>query len=86
MALISLISSFIGVFCCIGVDRGHRAGHHRARTRSSGPAQDGYGLAVAGIVIGVARLLVYLVIVIFACIRASEAARPRAAADPHAAA
>lgn len=64
MALISLISSIIGVFCCIGsivsIVLGIMAMNEIKRTR-----EDGYGLAVAGLVISIATLLVYLVIMIF---------------------
>jgi hypothetical protein len=64
MAIVSLISSIIGVFCCIGsivsIVLGIMAMNEIKRTR-----EDGYGLAVAGLVISIATLLVYLVIMIF---------------------
>jgi hypothetical protein len=64
MALISLISSIVGVFCCIGsivsIVLGTMAINEIKRTR-----QDGYGLAVTGIVLSIATLLVYLVIMTF---------------------
>jgi Domain of unknown function (DUF4190) len=65
LAIAALVSSFVGVFCCIGavvaVVLGAIALDQIKRTR-----QDGYALAVAGIVIGVATLIVYLIIAIFA--------------------
>ena len=64
MALISLISSIVGVFCCVGsvvsIVLGIMALNEIKRTR-----EDGYGLAVTGLVISIATLLVYLVIMIF---------------------
>ena len=65
LAIASLISSFTGVFCCIGgilaIVLGTVALGQIKRTR-----QDGYALAVAGIVIGVATLIVSLIVAIFA--------------------
>ncbi|HTX93700.1 MAG TPA: DUF4190 domain-containing protein [Mycobacterium sp.] len=65
LAIASLISSFTGVFCCIGsivaIVLGAIALDQVKRTR-----QDGYGLAVAGIVIGIATLVVGSIIVMFA--------------------
>jgi len=65
LAIASLISSFVGLLCCIGsivaIVLGAIALDQIKRTR-----QDGYALAVAGIVIGVATLIVGLVIAIFA--------------------
>ena len=65
LAIASLISSFVGVFCCIGaivaIVLGTIALGQIKRTR-----QDGYALAVAGIVIGIATLIVGLVVAIFA--------------------
>ncbi|OBH88547.1 DUF4190 domain-containing protein [Mycobacterium sp. E2733] len=66
LAIASLISSFSGVFCCClgsiaGIVMGAIALNQIKRTQ-----QDGYGLAVAGIVIGVATLVVGLVVAIFA--------------------
>jgi Domain of unknown function (DUF4190) len=65
LAIASLISSFTGLFCCIGgilaIVLGTVAMGQIKRTH-----QDGYALAVAGIVIGVAALIVNLVVVIFA--------------------
>lgn len=64
LAVISLISAFVGLPCCIGsivaIVVGAIALNQIKRTH-----QEGYGLAVAGIVIGVATLLVYLIIAIF---------------------
>ncbi|EUA12819.1 hypothetical protein I546_2141 [Mycobacterium kansasii 732] len=64
MAIVSLVSSFVGVFCCIGsivsIVMGTIALNQIKQTR-----EDGYGLAVAGIVISVATLLVYLIVAIF---------------------
>jgi hypothetical protein len=64
MAMTSLISSLVGVACCIGsivaIVLGTMALNEIKRTR-----EDGYGLAVAGIVIGIATLVVYLILVIF---------------------
>lgn len=65
LAIASLISSFTGVFCCIGsmvaIVLGTIALDQIKRTR-----QDGYGLAVAGIVIGIATLVMCLIVVIVA--------------------
>jgi len=65
LAIASLISSFTGLFCCIGaivaIVLGIIALDQIKRSR-----QEGYGLAVAGIVIGIATLVVALVIAIFA--------------------
>ncbi len=65
MAIASLIASFTGLFCCIGgiaaIVLGTIAIDQIKRTR-----QDGYGLAVAGIVIGIATLIVTLIVMIFA--------------------
>jgi drug/metabolite transporter (DMT)-like permease len=65
MAIASLISSVAGVFCCIGgivgIVLGTIALDQIKRTR-----QDGFALAVAGIVIGIATLIVALIIAIFA--------------------
>ncbi|GBG37561.1 DUF4190 domain-containing protein [Mycobacterium montefiorense] len=65
MAIASLIASFTGLFCCIGgiaaIVLGIIAIDQIKRTR-----QDGYGTAVAGIVIGVATLIVGLIVMIFA--------------------
>ncbi|BBX72530.1 DUF4190 domain-containing protein [Mycobacterium shinjukuense] len=65
LAVVSLVSACIGVFCCIGsivaIVLGTIALNQVKQTR-----EEGYGLAVAGIVIGVATLLVYLVVGIFA--------------------
>jgi hypothetical protein len=65
LAIGSLISSFIGVFCCIGaivaIVLGAIALDQVKRTR-----QDGYAVAVAGIVIGIATIIVWLIIAIFA--------------------
>lgn len=65
LAIASLISSFAGVFCCIGsivaIVLGALALGQIKHTR-----QEGYGLAVAGIVIGVATLVVNLIVVLFA--------------------
>jgi hypothetical protein len=65
LAIASLISSFVGVFCCIGaivaIVLGTIALGQIKRTR-----QDGYALAVAGIVIGIATLIVGLIVAIFA--------------------
>ncbi len=65
LAIASLIASFAGVFCCIGsivaIVLGTIALGQIKRTR-----QDGYGLAVAGIVIGIATLAVALIVAIFA--------------------
>ena len=65
LAIASLVSSFTGLFCCIGgilaIVLGAIALGQIKRTR-----QDGYALAVAGIVIGVAALIVNLVVAVFA--------------------
>lgn len=65
MAIASLISSFTGLLCCIGgivgIVLGIIALDQIKRTR-----QDGYAIAVAGIVIGIATLIVALIVGIFA--------------------
>src|SRR6202020_1603933 len=65
MAVASLISSFTGLVCCIGgvvgIVLGIIALDQIKRTR-----QEGYALAVAGIVIGIATLIVALIVGIFA--------------------
>ena len=65
MAIAALISSFTGLFCCIGgiaaIVLGIIALDQIKRTR-----QDGYAIAVAGIVIGVATLIIALIVGIFA--------------------
>lgn len=65
LAIASLISSFVGVLCCIGSIVGIVLGAV-ALSQIKQTRQEGYGLAVAGIVIGVATLLVSLIIMIFA--------------------
>ncbi len=65
LAIASLISSFTGFLCCVGsiaaIVLGTIALDQVKRTR-----QDGYGLAVAGIVIGVAGLLFAFIVALFA--------------------
>jgi hypothetical protein len=65
MAIGSLISSFTGLLCCIGsivaIVLGTIALDQIKRTR-----QDGYAVAVAGIVIGIATLLIFLIVMAFA--------------------
>ena len=66
LAIASLISSFTGVFCCclgsiVAIVLGAVAINQIKRTQ-----QDGYGLAVAGIVIGIATLVVTTIFVLFA--------------------
>lgn len=65
LAIASLITAFIGFFCCIGsivaIVLGTIALDQIKRTR-----EEGFGLAVAGIVLGVAGLVVALIIWIFA--------------------
>ncbi|WP_081396091.1 DUF4190 domain-containing protein [Mycobacterium colombiense] len=64
LAIASLIAAFTGLLCgigsIVGIVLGAIALDQIKRTR-----QDGFGLAVAGIVIGIATLVVILVIVIF---------------------
>jgi hypothetical protein len=64
MAIISLVAGIVGVFCCIGSLVGIVCGtvglNQIKQTR-----EEGYGLAVAGIVISVATLLVYFVVMMF---------------------
>lgn len=65
LAIASLIASFTGLLCCVGsivaMVLGAIALDQIKRTR-----QDGFGLAVAGIVIGIATLGVTLVFLLFA--------------------
>ncbi len=65
LAIASLISSFAGVLCCVGSVAGIVLGTV-ALEQIKRSRQEGYGLAVAGIAIGVAGLVVTLVVVIFA--------------------
>jgi hypothetical protein len=65
LAVISLICSLAGVFCCVGSIAGIVLGM-TALEQIKRNRQEGYGLAVAGIVVGVAALVVNLVVVIFA--------------------
>ena len=65
LAIASLISSFTGFLCCfigsiLAIVLGAIALNQIKQTR-----QDGYGLAVAGIVIGVGTLVVFLIIALF---------------------
>ena len=65
LAIASLVASFTGLLCCIGsivaIVLGTIALGQIKRTR-----KDGYGLAVAGIVIGIATLLISLIVMMFA--------------------
>jgi hypothetical protein len=65
LAIASLVTAFAGFFCCIGsivaIVLGTIALDQIKRKR-----QDGFGLAVAGIVLGVAGLIIALVIGIYA--------------------
>ncbi len=65
MAVASLICSLTGLLCCIGsivaIVLGTVAIDQIKRSR-----EEGYALAVSGIVIGVAGLLVYLIVAMFA--------------------
>ena len=65
LAIASLVTSFTGFLCCIGsivaIVLGTVALDQIKRTR-----QEGFGLAVAGIVLGVAGLVVALIVAIFA--------------------
>ncbi|OBF09312.1 hypothetical protein A5730_09020 [Mycobacterium sp. ACS4054] len=66
LAIASLVTSFTGVFCCcvgsiVAIVLGAVAINQIRRTQ-----QDGYGLAVAGIVIGVATLVVTTIVFLFA--------------------
>jgi hypothetical protein len=65
LAIASLISSFVGLLCgigsIVGIVLGAVALNQIKQTR-----QEGYGLAVAGIVVGVATLLVSLIVTIYA--------------------
>ncbi|EUA50227.1 hypothetical protein I553_9517 [Mycobacterium xenopi 4042] len=65
LAIASLVASFIGLLCgigsIVGIVLGAVALNQIKQTR-----QEGYGLAVAGIVVGVATLLVNLIITIYA--------------------
>jgi hypothetical protein len=64
LAIASLIASFSGLLCCVGsvvaIVLGVIALSQIKQTR-----QKGYGMAVAGIVIGVGALLVFLIIAMF---------------------
>lgn len=66
LAIASLVTSFTGVFCCclgsiVAIVLGAVAINQVKRTQ-----QDGYGLAVAGIVIGIATLVVTTIVFLFA--------------------
>ncbi|BBZ51527.1 DUF4190 domain-containing protein [Mycobacterium heidelbergense] len=65
LAIASLISSFTGFLCCVigsivAIVLGVIALNQIKQTR-----QEGYGLAVAGIVIGIGTLLVFLIVAMF---------------------
>jgi len=65
LAIASLVTSIAGILCCgissiVGIVLGTIALNQIKQTR-----EEGYGLAVAGIVIGVAALLVYLIVFLF---------------------
>jgi hypothetical protein len=65
LAIASLVSSFTGFLCCfvgsiVAIVLGVVALIQIKQTR-----QDGYAMAVAGIVIGIGTLLVFLIIPIF---------------------
>lgn len=64
MAIISLVAAVLGIFCCVGSIVGVVCGtvgiNQIKQTR-----EDGFGLAVAGIVISAATLLVYFIAVMF---------------------
>lgn len=64
MAIVSLVSAIVGVFCCIGAIVGVVCGivgiNQIKQTH-----EEGFGLAVAGIVISVATMLVYFIAVMF---------------------
>ncbi|MCV7196025.1 DUF4190 domain-containing protein [Mycobacterium angelicum] len=65
LAIASLVTSIAGVLCCgtssiVGIVLGTIALNQIKQTR-----EEGYGLAVAGIVIGVAALLIYLIVFLF---------------------
>lgn len=61
LAIVSLVSGIIGIFCCVssivGIVCGTISLNQIKQTR-----EDGYGLAIAGIVLSVATVLVYFVI------------------------
>jgi uncharacterized protein DUF4190 len=69
MAITSLIAGILGVFCCIGSIVGIVCGsvglNQIKQTR-----EEGYGMAVGGIVISVATLLLYFVVVLFGMVGA----------------
>ena len=74
LAIASLITSFAGFLCCVGsivaIVLGTVALDQIKRTR-----QEGYGMAVAGIVLGVAGLVVALIIGSSRCILVRRTAR-----------
>lgn len=65
LAILSLVASVLGLACVVssvaGIVLGGCAINQIRRTR-----QEGYGLAVAGIVLGIATLVIYLVFLTFA--------------------
>jgi hypothetical protein len=67
MAIVSLIAGILGIFCCIGSIVGVVCGsiglNQIKQTR-----EDGYGLAVGGIVISVATLLLYFIVVMISMV------------------
>lgn len=64
MAIISLVAGVVGIFCCVGSIAGIACGivgiNQIKQSR-----EDGFGLAVAGIVISAATLLVYFTAMMF---------------------
>lgn len=64
MATVSLVAAILGVFCCIGSIVGIACGTI-ALNQIKQTREEGHGLAVAGLVISVATVLVYAVAVLF---------------------
>ncbi|RUP01624.1 MAG: DUF4190 domain-containing protein [Mycobacterium sp.] len=64
MAIIALVCGIVGVFCCVGSIAGIACGTV-AINQIKQTREDGFGLAVAGIVISAATLLVYFIAVMF---------------------
>jgi hypothetical protein len=65
MAIAALISSLTGLLCCLGFVLGIVLGTV-AIDQIKRSREEGYALAVSGIAIGVAGLLVYLIVAMFA--------------------
>lgn len=70
LAIFSLVASIVGLLCgvgsIVGIVLGTIALSQIRRSSQQGHGQQGYGLAVAGVVVGIAALIISLVWIVFA--------------------